>query len=246
MTTAKNYYETDRAVSEYLLFHYGPTGETSFPVRCARECLAERLPAKARALDLGCAVGGSAFELARKCAEVVAIDYSKRFIAVAQRLRKQGSIRFGSVEEGELIRPDRASVPAAIDRERVQFERGDAMNLPRNLGAFDVVLMANLIDRLADPRRCLKRLPGLVKPGGHLVIISPYTWLAEYTPRKNWLGGFVRGGKRIKTFDSLKQILLPDFELLRRRDMPFLIREHARKYQLGIAEAGVWRRRGNS
>ena len=98
MTTPKNYYETDRAVSEYLLFHYARTGETSFPVRCARECLAEQLPSKARALDLGCAVGASAFELARKCAEVVAIDYSKRFISVAQHLRKHGSIRFNSTE----------------------------------------------------------------------------------------------------------------------------------------------------
>ena len=53
----------------------------------------------------------------------------------------------------------------------------------------------------------------------------------------------MRGGKRIKTFETLRQILSPDFELLRRRDIPFLIREHARKYQLGIAEAGVWRRK---
>ena len=79
------------------------------------------------------------------------------------------------LKEGELSRPDRASIPAAIDRKRVHFEQGDAMNLRHDLGSFDVVLMANLIDRLSDPRRCLERLPGLLNVGGCLVIISPYT-----------------------------------------------------------------------
>jgi hypothetical protein len=74
-----NYYETDRAVSEYLLFHYGtpelmlpyaigPHTAVSFPVRCVAECLVrDRVPPAARALDLGCAVGRSAFELSRHC-----------------------------------------------------------------------------------------------------------------------------------------------------------------------------------
>ena len=72
-----NFYETDRAVSEYLLFHYGrseevlpydfgPVSALHYPVRCVSECLdAASLPASARALDLGCAVGRASFELAR-------------------------------------------------------------------------------------------------------------------------------------------------------------------------------------
>ncbi len=249
-----NYYETDRAVSEYLLFHYGMTaqllppllvhaGALNFPVRCVTECLEpRRLPKKARALDLGCSVGRSSFELARRCAEVVGIDYSKRFISTAGHLRKNGSFLFGCVEEGELTRPCTAVVPQEIKRERVAFERGDAMNLRRDIGVFDVVLMANLIDRLRDPRKCLAQMRRLLKPGGQLIITSPYTWLLEYTPRKNWLGGFLRGGGRVKTFDALKKELAPDFQLSRRRDLPFLIREHARKFQLGVAEATVWLR----
>ncbi|HKI69833.1 MAG TPA: methyltransferase domain-containing protein, partial [Verrucomicrobiae bacterium] len=89
-----NFYETDRAVSEYLLFHYGtpedilpynfgPIAALNYPVRCVTECLdVKRLPAQARALDLGCAVGRSSFELARHCAEVIGIDFSHRFCAV--------------------------------------------------------------------------------------------------------------------------------------------------------------------
>ncbi len=252
---ASNYYETDRAVSEYLLFHYGMTGQMlppvlvesgalNFPVRCVTECLdTRRLSTKARALDLGCAVGRASFELARRCAEVVGVDHSKRFVETANHLRKNGTFLFGYVEEGELTQPCTAVVPAEIERERVTFERGDATNLRRTLGKFDVVLMSNLIDRLRQPRKCLAQLPRLLKSGGQLIITSPYTWLSEYTPRKNWLGGFVRAGRRVKTFDTLKEILAPNFQFARRRDLPFLIREHSRKYQLGVAEASVWLRK---
>ena len=31
---------------------------------------------------------------------------------------------------------------------------------------------------------------GLVKPGGLAVIVSPYTWMEEHTPKATWLGGF--------------------------------------------------------
>ncbi len=252
---AANFYESDRAVGEYLLFHYGtdaktpPTGLISpeamdFPARCVSQCVnAATLPARARALDLGCAVGRATFELARLCAEVVGVDYSERFITVAGHLKKNGSFLYGCIEEGELTKPCQAAVAAEIDRGRVNFERGDAMELRADLGGFDVVLMANLLDRLRQPRRCLEQLPRLLKTGGQLIITSPYTWLTEFTPRKSWLGGFERGGKRFRTLDALKEVLSPDFEHLSCKDLPFLIREHARKYQLGIAEASIWRRK---
>jgi putative 4-mercaptohistidine N1-methyltranferase len=250
---AENYYDSDRAISEYLLFHYGGyehrlpgalEDALHFPIRCVSEGFdAARLPPQARALDLGCAVGRSSFELARHCAQVLGIDFSARFIGVATHLRDNGSFSFNYIEEGELTRPHRAVVPPDIDRRRVNFERGDAVHLRSGLGLFDVVLMANLIDRVNHPAKCLAQLPGLLKPGGQLVITSPYTWLAEYTPCENWLGGFMRDGQPVKTIDTLKTILIPHFELSRRRDLPFVIREHARKFQLGLAEASLWIRK---
>jgi len=247
-----SYYETERALSEYLLLHFGtperllpynfgPAGALDFPVRCVTECLdVARLPAKARALDLGCAVGRSSFELARHCWEIRGIDYSHRLITAARHLQEYGSLDFCYPEEGDLTLSSRAVVPAEIDRKRVTFETGDAEDLPPGLGRFDVVLMANLIDRLREPRRCLRQLPGLIKPNGQLILASPYTWLTEFTPRENWLGGFARNGQPVKSFETLKEILEPDFRLILRKDLPFLIREHARKFQWGVAEATVW------
>jgi putative 4-mercaptohistidine N1-methyltranferase len=252
---AENYYDSQRGASEYLLFHYGspdlppPPGwaeaaALEFPARCVSQCLdLARLPPRARALDLGCAVGRSSFELARHCQEVIGIDFSSQFIGLANRLRRRGSLRFKSIEEGELTQARRAVVPSGLDRRRVKFAVGDATRLRPDLGEFDVVLMANLIDRLEAPLRCLERLPALLRPGGQLIVASPYTWLASYTPRKNWLGGWARGGRPVRTFAALRRILSPHFKLARRLDLPFLLREHARKYQLGIADASTWVRR---
>jgi putative 4-mercaptohistidine N1-methyltranferase len=252
-----SFYETDKAVSEYLLFHYGssdeilpyPNGPLSalhYPVRCVVECVdSGLLPHNARALDLGCAVGRSSFELARICGSVLGIDYSHRFIEAANAVKK-GPVRYQRVDEGGLTTELVAKVPEGIDASEVSFQQGDATALPSDLGTYDVVLAANLVDRLVDPKAFLQSLPGLMNPGGQLVITSPYTWLEEYTPKKNWLGGYKKDGKTISTIDGLEEILSENFAKVREMDLPFLIREHARKFQWSVAEGTIWIRKGTA
>jgi putative 4-mercaptohistidine N1-methyltranferase len=248
-----NPYETDRLLAEYLLFHYGsaeeilpyefgPAGALDFPARVVHDCLDRALPAGARALDLGCAVGRSSFELAYYCAEVIGVDFSQNFIRAASRLRDHGQLAYLRTDEGHLTTPCTARPPADINRRRVRFEVGDALAMRPGLGTFHVVLMANLIDRLPDPRRCLDQLPALLQPGGQLIIASPFTWMEEYTPPENWLGGFERDGRQVETFASLQTILAAHFDFVTAVDLPFLIREHARKFQWSVSRAGVWRR----
>jgi SAM-dependent methyltransferase len=227
MTMNTGFYESDAAVEQYLLFHYGtpeqicpllPEARTAcgFPARCVSESLRHIvLQKRARALDLGCAVGRSSFELGWH-------------FDVTVRVPREGS----ATDEVRL------ELPSDLRIDHVRFERGDACALRADLGTFDLVLMANLIDRLPDPARCLARLPDLISSGGWLVVTSPYTWLEEYTPREKWLDGDGRG-----TLDALKERLTPDFKLRRVFDLPFLIREHRRKYQWSVAEATVWQRR---
>jgi putative 4-mercaptohistidine N1-methyltranferase len=258
--TNEDFYESERALAQYLLFHYGEPEEmlppeldvgidlrslaTSFPMRCVSECVDPGpLRENSRALDLGCAVGRSTFELARHCRTVIGIDSSTRFIQAANHLKSEGLLTFGCIEEGLLTKPCVARVPEQIDRRRVTFEVGDATDLRDHLGQFDVLMMANLLDRLYDPKRCLERIPGLLNPRGQLVIASPYSWSEEFTPRENWLGGLERSSRPATTFNSLREILDKDFELRSTQDLPFLLREHKRRYQLGIAQAGIWRRR---
>jgi putative 4-mercaptohistidine N1-methyltranferase len=250
-----NIYESDKLLAEYLLFHYGSTEEVlperyggaealHYPVRCITECVDTlALPPGARALDLGCAVGRSTFELARSCSSVVGVDFSHRFIGAAETIRREGWLGYERLDEGSIVTPLKALLPDGIDRGRVFFEQGDATNLRGDLGSFDVVLMANLIDRLYTPMSCLQQLAMLVKPGGQLVITSPYTWMEEFTPKAHWIGGFFRDGQKVTTLDGLREALEIDFELKQTKELPFLIREHSRKYQLSVAEASIWRRK---
>jgi putative 4-mercaptohistidine N1-methyltranferase len=244
------FYETDAAVEQYLLFHYGTPEQIcpllsdartacGFPARCVNESLREiPLAGHSRALDLGCAVGRSSFELRRHFDEVIGIDFSGRFIAAAQQMQQKRRVTVQAHREGVVYDELPLELSHDIPTDRVHFEQGDACSLRPNLGKFDLVLMANLIDRLPEPTRCLERLPDLIHPQGWLIVTSPYTWLEEYTPRSKWLSDDGRG-----TLDALKKILAPTFDLQRAIDLPFLIREHRRKYQWSIAEATVWQRR---
>ncbi|CAN0427968.1 unnamed protein product, partial [Laminaria digitata] len=54
--------------------------------------------------------------------------------------------------------------------------------------------------RLQKPRDFLGDLHALVKPGGVAVVISPYSWQAEYTDPSEWLGGCREGGNGTGAF----------------------------------------------
>jgi putative 4-mercaptohistidine N1-methyltranferase len=248
-----NTYESDKLLAEYLLFHYGseeeifgripaPRDGRDFPVRCVRELIdAGALPRLGRALDVGCSVGRSSFELGSFCADVLGIDRSQSFIEAARLLQEKDALPLEVVMEGDICKVVRVCVPEGLDRRRVRFQVGDAMKLPGDLGSFDLVLAANLICRLPEPRLFLARLPHLVRAGGQLLLTTPFTWLEEFTPRTQWLGG--RKEERIRSAEALKEILDLNFELQLTRDLPFVIREHERKFQYGVALGWRWIRR---
>lgn len=244
-----SFYDSDEALEQYLLFHYGTPeqicpllpaarGACGFPVRCVSEPLQSiALKDKRRALDLGCAVGRSSFELSRHFDEVVGIDFSERFVGAAERMGRERVAVVKAPREGDARDEIHLELAGDFSSGRVHFEQGDACALRSDLGSFDLVLMANLIDRLPDPALCLARLPSLIQAGGWLVITSPYTWLEQYAPREKWLQDGDQG-----TLGALKKHLEPAFALRKTIDLPFLIREHRRKYQWSVAEASIWQR----
>lgn len=240
-------YESSRLMAEYLLFHYGaedevmPTGGSwpagmrealGFPLRTVAHFSDTEVE---RSLDLGCAVGRSSFELARRSRQVIGIDFSERFIEVARQLAAGESVPYVRLEEGQVETPMLATAPAEVDRTRVAFEAGDAMALPQELGAFDRVHASNLLCRLPEPLCLLERLPSLVKRGGELVMATPATWLEEFTPRDRWPVG--------RTLDWLMEKLGNDFDLRCQCEEPFLIRETARKFQWSSSLVTVWERK---
>jgi SAM-dependent methyltransferase len=103
-----NIYETQSSVFEYLLMHYGTEKELmnfpalqqqqmkesmNFPRECAEVCgkYAAKFSAPSsslRALDIGCSVGRSSFEMTRFASEVVGLDYSQAFVDAANEIKK--------------------------------------------------------------------------------------------------------------------------------------------------------------
>lgn len=249
-TVQASHYETDRLVSEYAEFHFGDEyfNVPNFPralAQLAIEAMGDK-PART-ALDLGCATGRASFELARHFERVTGIDFSARFIGLGVQLAEQGRLRYTLVEEGELVTyKERNLTELGLDAvaHKVEFFQGDACNLKPVFSGYDLIVAANLIDRLYSPEKFLESVHERLNPGGVLLIASPYTWLPEHTKRESWIGGFKKDGENFTTLDGLKAILGKHFTLLRGPlSVPFVIRETKRKFQHTLSEVTIWERR---
>jgi len=241
-----NIYETDASVAQYLEFHYGASyfNVPNFPVACIQQCMDYFVEQpRAKALDLGCSVGRSTFELARYFDKVDGIDFSTRFIQQGMKLKEKGILRFTLITEGDLVEY-KELMPAELGYDnlvdKVEFIQGDACNLKPNFTNYNLIFCGNLIDRLYDPILFLQTIGERLAPGGMLVLTSPYTWLEEFTDKSKWLGGIKINGENQLSLEGLKALLTPQFTLLDTVDIPFVIRETQRKFQHTIAQMSVW------
>jgi putative 4-mercaptohistidine N1-methyltranferase len=250
-----NAYETDEMVARYIEFHYGQTtagdlGVKNFPVECI-ERVAARLNGRAtrRALDIGCSVGRSVFELARHFDHVDGVDLSVRLIEAPTNLKTTGRQRYVCLQEGELqsYREVLLSDLEGYDqlKDKVAFLQGDACNLPEKFQGYDLVFGGNMIDRLYDPAAFLDLIKERITPGGLLVLASPYTWTEEHTARDKWLGGFkAPTGENFTTLEGIAAALAPEFSMLGTpEDIPFVMQETARKFQYGVSELTFWEKK---
>jgi hypothetical protein len=102
--------------------------------------------------------------------------------------------------------------------------------------------MANLLCRLPNPDACLISVSKLIKPGGVVLLVTPFSWLEEFTSREKWMGG--QNG--VRGLDVL-EVRMNDlgFDKIHDEEVPLTIREHARKYQYIISKATGWRKKNN-
>lgn len=107
-------------------------------------------------------------------------------------------------------------------------------------GKFDLIVASNLLCRLPNPRKFLKEIPQFLSDKGILLLVSPYSWLEEYTTPDQWIGA--TDGEGNDSFTVLSKLLTTEsnLRLYDRFDVPFIIREHARKFQYGVSDGTVW------
>ena len=241
------YYENDTTLAQYLEFHFGERwhGEANFPKALADAAMhaMDGRPLD-RALDIGCAVGRTSFELARHFRHVDGIDFSNSFVNKCQEVAGDKRVRYARPEEGELVSfQEHTLASLGLDEaaDRVSFHQGDACDLQSQFTGYDLVLAGNLIDRLYQPLLFLETVHERINELGLLVIASPYTWLEEYTQKEHWVGGFKKNGEDFSTFDGLGEMLAPHFRLLYEPwSLPFVIRETRNKFQHSFSELTVW------
>ena len=246
-------YESDELLHQYLDFHYGPNhfGVANYAARCAELCVSHFIagggePASARALELGCACGRTAFGLAKAFAAVDAIDLSSRFVAAAKSLQEGENVDYRIRRQGELFKThtaDLATLKLQATAERINFAQGDATKSEPGK-RYDLIFAGNLLDRLAAPADFLSSIAKRLEPGGLFVISTPYTLMESFTPRAMWIGGYARtDGHEVTILDGMRTILEPQMERLGKAvNLPFVIRETERKFQHSIAEMTVWRK----
>jgi len=246
-STSHSTYETDKLLSEYAEFHYGEEyyGVANFSkslTELAVKFLGDK--PKKSALDLGCASGRATFELAKYFDRVTGIDFSARFISQGIQLANHQTLRYAICDEGDLVSyKSRSLAELGLDNlsHKVEFFQGDACNLKPQFTGYDFILAANLIDRLYNPAKFLSQIHERLNSGGILMITSPYTWLAEHTPREEWIGGFKKDGESFTTLDGLQHHLGKYFRLIAGPiEVPFVIRETKRKFQHTLSEVTTW------
>ncbi|NGO67583.1 5-histidylcysteine sulfoxide synthase [Streptomyces boncukensis] len=252
-------YATKALLDSYLLLHYGSREDTfdrkdhylgaayGFPQRLAALLAREAARAGARldrVLDLGCAVGGVSLRLAADVGcDVVGVDSSASFIAAARRLAEGEQLRYDRPDQGAATTSLAARAPSPAADANVEFRVADAAALPGDLGAFDAVILANLLDRVGDPRACLRQLAGdhsLLRPGGLLLVTSPWSWQPGYADPAQWIGGAPDGPS---SEQELRALVSGAFELVAESDEPGVLRNHRRHYETFQADVSLWRKR---
>jgi len=168
-------------------------------------------------------------------------------------MQEQNKIQFKIPVEGDIHEQVTAVHEDGVSGDilkKVNFFTGDACKLKEYaengaIGTFDGIVMSNLLCRLPDPVACLDGMPHVLNKGGVLVMVTPFSWLEEYTSRNNWLGGIYDPvtGEALRSQDRLQALMEErGFELIHEEEIPLVIREHQRKYQYIISKATGWRK----
>jgi SAM-dependent methyltransferase len=253
--SSSSLYDRSREISKYLLMHYGDLADVferphhplaaahGYPRRLAemlRSC-AERTGTRvAKALDVGCNVGGVSHALSNWVEEfVLGVDISRRSVEIAQALSRNGGGTFSVAQQGPFTRE--VHVRLAGSRAKVEFAVGDACALPA--GGFDAVLLSNVLDRVDDPVGCLEQFsgsPDILVPGGLLMVACPWSWYPEFSHPGTWLGS---AKDNTPSEQALKEVLRAHFDLVLEGDEAGVLRQNPREYDYFEAHVTVWKRK---
>jgi SAM-dependent methyltransferase len=141
------------------------------------------------ALDLGCSVGRSTFELAAHGRGItLGIDVNISMLRLARRVLREGIVRYDRRKLGLLYeRREFPVTPAAAGA--VDFWAADALCLPFADRTFARLMALNLLDCVSSPLDLLRSMHRVTASRGRFVVGCPYDWSGAVSPPQAWLGG---------------------------------------------------------
>ena len=126
------------------------------PDRIYRLLGKKNLNLKGIGLDIGCSIGSSTFELAKRLPFVYGVDLSFSFILKARK-----------------IMCDKMS-------KNIEFVVSDAINLPFESNFFQSIIALNLVDRV-NLNKLMVSINRCIKNNGKLILIDPYHFVNDDT-----------------------------------------------------------------
>lgn len=209
------------SLSRYLPQLSQPDG----PLRLAVRRALRLAPEEARlAVEVGCSVGPDLRALREVATEVIAFDLYLPALRAARAALDGEAVPEVRRVEGRSFEVDAPRLFPAMDG--VTLVVGDALDAPVASGAADIVLALNVLDNVADPILSLSEMDRMLRPGGLLVLGAPFSWQDAITPWDRQLGGAPEA--EMGNTPAMLDALLPDFEILTREDVPWVLRDHAR------------------
>ena len=203
-------------------------GDADMPLRRAVARALEHAPAGAAlAVELGCSIGADLRALRARADHVIGVD---TFLPVLRAARAQlagEEVPWPVRIEGRRFRMDE---PRAFPRcDGVTLVVGDGQDPPVRPGTADIVLAMNVLDNVPQPRTLLAHIDALAKPGALVVIGSPFAWHDGITPFDNQLAGApIEDAPDEGTSGMLADLLGPEYSIVMRDDVPWMLRDHAR------------------
>jgi len=195
------YNNTRHHISSYGWDHYGdlaPEGEfenenhTAKPgsaLNCLEAGLA-LLPNKPQVpiLDIGCALGRTSFELAKKQdALTLGIDINFSKLRIAQQVLQKGIVSFPLKQLGVAYEQHEYAANFS-HKKHVDFWLCNALALPFDNSTFNFASLLNVLDVVPAPKILLASISNILASGSYAIFSTPYDWSPPVN-MESWIGG---------------------------------------------------------
>ncbi|MDK2080452.1 5-histidylcysteine sulfoxide synthase [Aliarcobacter butzleri] len=218
-----NFYESDESISSYCDLYYGKDNLYTNYVDLLKPYLKDLKNSKA--LDLGCCVGRTSFELAKIYDEVLGIDFSANYINIGVKLKLYDFVNYKIKKEDKTFE-ERAISLKDFDLEKVKdkvsFMQGDACNLKEIYKDFNLIFYSSLIDKLYYPKKFLEDVSRRINKNGFFVFLSSHNWFNEHINENN---------------------LFLEFELLDKIEVSSFIKIKNKNYENKTLLMSIWRKK---